>query len=40
VKLYPELGGPVFSERYDKLARDIQRELKQNVVGLKGLTSK
>lgn len=40
LKLYPELGGPVFSERFDKLTRDVQRELKQNVVGLKGLTSK
>jgi hypothetical protein len=40
VKLYPELGGPAFTGRFDQLARDLQRELKQNVVGLKGLTSK
>lgn len=40
LKLYPELGGPAFTERFDKLTRDFQRELKQNVVGLKGLSSK
>jgi hypothetical protein len=40
IKLYPELGGAAFTGQFDKLTRDLQRELKQNVVGLKGLSSK
>lgn len=40
LKLYPELGGPAYTAQFDKLTRDLQRELKQNVVGLKGLSSK
>jgi len=34
---YPQLGGPEFTERFDKLCREIQRELKQQDTGLKGL---